>query len=290
MQPRELVDLTIYFRQKQGRDVHLKPVLREVPINDDLPRTALGLLLDGPTRNDPPQLRPPLPTTTRVTKFAVHKGTASVQLSGKAVADAHRVGKRSDHEVLALAAVANTLTEFPDIERVRLRVKGRGQRFWGGWGLPDLLVRDDSLVGPQPRLSIPPLDGFGRRPKQMGVGQGRRRRPPAVAAVRVQSLTTYLRVTVEVTSAKGGPLRGPVPPTSVRRRGKNIVLRVRGDAARKVSGSLAKQLRDPAFRGGRVRITRQPRAVVVRLAARRPTQFWLHTLSEPARIVLDIRR
>lgn len=293
IQSRDLVDLTIYFRKHQGGTGHLEPVLREVPINADLPRTALGLLLDGPAPNDPPGLRAPLPTTSRVTKFAVRKGEARVELSRAAVADADRVGKRPDNEVLALAAVTNTLTEFPDIRRVRLRIKGqRNRRFWGGWGVPDILVRDESLISHRARAQTPPLDDFGGRPQRIGVAQ-RRRPAPTVAAVRVQSLTTYVRVTVEVTSAGGGPLKGPVPPTTARRNGRSIVLRVRGNPTKKVTGSLASQVRDPTLLRGRVTVMRQqrrPREVVVRLRSRRPPKFWLHALSEPARVVLDIRR
>ena len=293
MQPRDLVDLTIYYRKHRGGDRHLEPVLREVPVNDDLPRTALGLLLDGPTRDDPPGLRPPLPTTTRVTKFSVAKGEARVELSRAAATDAERVGKSAENEVLALAAVANTLTEFPDIRRVRLRIKGQPQRrFWGGWGIPDVLVRDESLISDSRRTAIPPPDEFGGRSERMGVEQ-RRRPSPAVAAVRVQSLTTYLRVTVEVTSAKGGPLKGPVPPTTARRSGRsgrNVVLRVRGNPSKEVTGSLASQPRDPALRRARVEVKDRPGEVVVRLRSQRRARFLLHALSEPARVVLDIRR
>lgn len=293
IQARDLVDLTVYFRKHQGGVSHLEPVLREVPVSKDLPRTALRLLLDGPAPEDPPGLRAPLPTTSRVTKFAVRKGEARVELSRAAVADAERVGNHPDNEVLALAAVTNTLTEFPDIRRVRLRIKGQRQRrFWGGWGIPKILVRDESLISHRARTQTPPLRDFGGRPERIGVAQ-RGRRAPKVAAVRVQSLTTYVRVTVEVTSAGGDALEGPVPLTTAKRNGRSVVLRVRANPTKKVTGSLTSQLRDPALQRGRVEVTRQqrrPREVVVRLKSQRPPKFLLHALSEPARVVLDIRR
>lgn len=290
VQPRDLVDLTIYYRRGRGRLASLARVIREVPVDADLPRTALTLLLEGPAENDPPALQAPLPTTSRIHRFAVSNGTANVVLSRHAVTDAHRVGKQPEHEIMALAAVANTLTEFPDIQRVKLRIDGQsGRRFWGTWGLPHTLIRDESVIEPQRRAEIPSLDEFSQRPQRIGVAQ-RRRRAPAISAVRVQSQSAYLRVTVEVTSATGGPLTGPVPPSSARRSGKAIVLRVRGVPSKRLAGSLEKQLRDPAFKSGRIDVTGRPMNVVVRLRPRRPSQYWLHTLSEPARVVLDVRR
>lgn len=291
IQPQDLIDLKVYFRQRDGRDAHLKPVLREVPVSEDLPRTALALLLEGPTETDPPGLKAPLPTSSRVTRFSVRNGEARVELSRSAVTDVAPKHKRPVDEVLALAAVTNTLTEFPDIRRVRLRIKGQtSRRFWGGWGVPKVLVRDESLISPQSKVALPPLHGFDRRPRR--IGMERRRRPvPKVAAVRIQSLTTYLRVTVEVTGGKGRSLKGPVPPAQARRDGKKIVLRVQGNPAKKVGGRLAGSVRDPALRGGRVDVTKgRPRQVVVRLRSHRPAKFLLHTLSEPARVVLDIQR
>ena len=155
--------------------------------------------------------------------------------------------------------------------------------------MPPMLVRDETVISPHKPLWIAELDGFSRRPQRVGVAEPRRS-APAVGAVRVQSLSTYLRVTVEVTAANGEPLKGPVPPTVARRVGKNIVLRVRGTPRTKIAGRLDKQLRDPAFRSGRVDVVGRPADVVVRLRPRRDRPFWLHTLSEPARVVLDIRR
>jgi hypothetical protein len=291
VQPTDLVDLTVYYRAGRGRNANLQPVIREVPVNDDLPRTALTLLLEGPGADELRALQPPLPTSSRVRSFDVQSGTARVVLSRHAVTDLRSVGGKSpENEVMALAAVANTLTEFPDIVRVRLRIAGqRAGQFWGTWGLPQMLVRDETVISPQKRLWISDLEGFSRLPQRVGVAEPRRS-APAVGAVRVQSLSTYLRVTVEVTAANGEPLKGPVPPSVARRAGRSIVLRVRGTPRTKVAGTLDKQLRDPAFRSGRVDVVGRPADVVVRLRPRRDKPFWLHTLSEPARVVLDIQR
>lgn len=289
-QPADMVDLTVYYRHGRGGDVFLTPVKREVPVSDDLPRTALTMLLGGPERSDPGPLRAALPTTTRLLNLSVHDGTADVRLSREAVTDAKQVGDRPEHEAMALASIANTMTEFPDIQRVRLRVEGDpNRRFWGGWGLPRILVRDESVIDPAHRgPHVPPLDSFSARPQRVGVAD--RHTPPKVAAVRVQSQATYVRVTVEVTAAHGGPLSGPVPPTRVARRGQQLLLRVRGKPGKALGGDILKTLHDPAVKAARVDVRGRPDEVVVALRPTKRSAFWLHTLPEPARVVLDVRR
>ena len=288
-QPEDLVDLTIYYRHGSGPAAYLTPVIREIPVDRDLPRRALQLLLDGPRARDGKRVRAPLPVTTTINDFDVRGGTAHVDLSRDVVRDAGTVGNRYEHEALGIAALANTLTEFPAVDRVRVTIGGRYQRsFWGHWGMPRVLVRDETVIEPQMRgPRVPTLDGFVRKAQRVGV---RQRKAPAVSVVRVQSMTTFLRLTVEVTAARGGKLKGPVPPSRARRKGDRVVLAIEGRPRRAVLGDLGRKLGDPAFRGARVDLQTKPRAVVVTLRPKRRSGFWLHTLPEPARIVLDIRR
>src|SRR5688572_7004311 len=70
-QPMDLVDLRLYLREGKGRDAHLAPVVREVPVTDDLPLTALQLLIEGPQPSDPPAVAGILPERTRIRRFHV---------------------------------------------------------------------------------------------------------------------------------------------------------------------------------------------------------------------------
>lgn len=288
-----MVDLTVYYRRGRGPGAYLTPQIREVELPRATPRVALELLLNGPQRGDAPRLEPPLPRTTQIRNFDVKDGVARVTLSRHAVDDARRVGRRPEHEALALAAIANTLTEFPDVRSVRLQVAGpSGKRFWGYWGLPVAVLRDTSVIDPEPRNRVvPAFDDFSRRQQRLGVIH--RKRQPAIAAVRARSFATYTRLTVEVTSANGSDLRGPVPPSLARHLGKKrLVLQVLGRPSSAVAGSLRNKLDDPAFKAARVDVRGKPHRIVVTLRPRlrqRP-EFWLHAMSEPARIVLDIRR
>ena len=286
MQAPDLVDVTLYFRHGRGENARLVPVVREVPVGSDLPRTALDLMLAGPVPGDDPGLQPALPTTTTVRSFGVDGATAAVDLSSAAVTDAAAVGKRPEHELLALAAVANTLTEFPEIERVALTVGGKaGGRFWGGWGLPPVLFRDVSVIRSETMPQIPALSTFTRRTQEAGTP----RRPRAVVSdVRIRPRSTYLRVTLELTDAAGGDLLGPVPQTKARRKGDEINLSLAAAAADGIAG--AQTMEDPAFDTARVDVRDVPPSVSVTVRPTRAADFALRTLTDPTRVVLDIRR
>jgi hypothetical protein len=283
----DMVDVTVYFRQGRGPSAHLVPVVREIPVAGELARTALELTLKGPGPQDPKTLRPAVPSTTTVRSFSVDGGTATVDLSGAVIRDADAVGPRPEHELLALAAVANTLTEFPEITRVAMTVDGRpGGPFWGGWGLPEVLFRDESVVGgATPAAVVPRLGTFSRRPQQAGTPG----RPEAVVSgVRIRPRVTYVRVTLELEEADGTDLVGPLPPSVARRRGDNIRISVAARAAAGIAGDHA--IDDPALRGARVDVRADAPSVSVTVSPNRPVPFALRTLTDPTRVVLDIRR
>lgn len=283
----DLVDLTLYFRHGRGPDAYLVPVVREVPVGAELARTALDLMLQGPTPGDPQGLHPPVPTTTAVRSFAVDGSTAMVDLSRHVIADANDVGKRPEHELLALAAIANTLTEFPQISRVAVTVEGQVEgAFWGGWGLPSVLVRDDSVIAPETSTPVvPALASFSKRAQE--VGEPRRPRS-VVSSVRIRPRATYVRISIELTDQAGADLVGPAPRTRAELRGSNILLSVGAEGSPGLAG--AELIDDPAFRAASIDVTDVPPAVNVTIGRDRPAAFALQTLTDPTRIVLDIRR
>ena len=283
-----LVDLTIYYRHGRGEQSYLSPIKHEVPVSEDLPRTALRLLLDGP-QGDTDGLMAPLPPTTEIISFAVQDQTAKVNLSRAVIDDAGIVGTRPEHEYLALAAIANTLTEFPAISRIALTVDGkRGGPFWGGWGLPKWLVRDDTVVDPvSPGRVVPDLSRFSAATQ--GVG-GRRDSPAVISSIRARPRVGYLRVTLELTTPDGDPLMGPLPRTRVHRSGGSVELSMTAEAARGVIGDLATTFDDPTFTSASVQGRGQPPSVLVTVDPAPAGGFFLHTSIKPTRVILDIRR
>jgi hypothetical protein len=283
MQRDDRVDLTLYFRGGRGRQAHLVPVVREVAVSDDLPRRALALLLQGPRANDA-GLVAPLPTSSTIQAFTVTGDTARVDLSAESVEDAAAVDDRPVNEQLALAAIANTLTEFPTIQKVQLTVDGRsGGRFWRAWDLPRTLVRDDSVIGTKPG-GEGALDGAGFTTRVQRIG-ARGDAPVRVSGISASSRAGYLRVTLELEGSEDLEA-GVVPRSVARQRGRDVVLRVHGMITDDVT---ADDLAPAVQILGDIDVTADQRRVRLVVNAKTATDFWLHTLSEPPRVVLDVR-
>jgi germination protein M len=300
IQPDDRVDLTVYFRNGAGG--HLVPVVREVAVGDDLPRRAMELLLAGPNDEEVESggMVAPLPTTTRILGFTVDSGTAEVDLSAHVISDAQEVGATPENEVLALAAIVGTLTEFPAIDRVRLAVEGvtSGWRggvnvgaFWGGWGLPELLVRDETVLGEPSRDAdgVPDLALFSGDPQTLGAGNGE---PVAIHTVRMRSRTTYLRLAVGITDPEDPDAPGAVPQARARADGNSILVEIDGVTAYTAEVSAGQRLAvdDPAFESLSVELTELPGTVRLRLNLAEARSFVLHRLSSPTRVVLDVKK
>jgi hypothetical protein len=284
VQRADRVDLTLYFRSGRGRQAHLVPVVREAPVSDDLPRRALRLLLQGPRASDEEGLMAPLPTSSAIQSFTLTGDTARVDLSSEAVDDAATVDDGPVNEQLALAAITNTLTEFPTIQKVQLTVDGRsGGRFWGAWDLPPTLVRDDSVIGTKPG-GEGVLGGAGFTTGRQRIGT-RTAVGVRASGISASSRAGYLRITLELEGSD--ELEAGVVPRSVARsRGRDVVLQVHGLVTDDIT---AADLAPAAQILGDIEVTAGQQRVDLVVNAKTATDFWLHTLSEPPRIVLDVR-
>jgi hypothetical protein len=299
LQPDDLVDLTVYFRAGGGPRTHLTPVVREVPISEDLPRRALELLLAGPAATDAGDLAAPLPTTTRIRSLAVEGGTARVDLTAAVITDARTVGANAVNEALGLAALANTLTEFPTIDRVLLSVEGATHgrvgsvnvgAFWGAWGLPAVLVRDESVIGPSGENEAI-LEAARFRTEEQSTGTADAGQVQ-ITSLRIRDRATYVRVVVELAHAADAGMAAKVPPSRVRQRDGLLVLEVTQVAAygADLQPGQVLQIDDPGIGGMRVEVGPMPGPVRVLVTPTGETAWFLHTLSSPTRVVLDIKK
>lgn len=292
LQPDDLVDLTLYFRSGEGHNAYLEAVTREVGVDQDLSRRALELLLAGPVQGED-GLDAPLPTTTHLRELRVEGGVAHVELSPEVVRESDSVGGSAANEALALAAIANTLTEFPSIDAVTLTVEGTGvdaDRFWGGWGMPAVLVRDESLIGPS-------LDGeglldlrrFAAEPQTTGSDDAE---PVEVTAVRVRDRLTHVRVAVELASPDGAESAVQVPGTRSRAAGDELTVVIADVAAYSASFGEGQplDLSSDDFRELRVEHEGDKAMLRLRVDDARTRPFWLHTLSSPTRVILDVKK
>lgn len=297
MQPDDVVDLTIYLRSGQGAAAHLEPVVREVPVTDDLPRRALELLVAGPVEADG-MLEPVLPPTTDVRALDVEGGVARVDLSGAVLRDAEEVGSTPVHEVLALGALVNTLTEFPSIERVVVTVDGQldadVRAFWGSWGLPAVLVRDESLVGERQGggSSVADIVRFSADAQEAGAPGGAAVR---VTGIRVRDRLTHTRFVVELADATDPDAPPRIPEVRARRTDDDIVLLLGnvadlGEGAADTADATALEV-DPAhFTAARAEHDARAGSLRLVLSPTSERPYWLHTLADPTRIILDVKK
>lgn len=284
------VDLRIYLRAGSGSEAYLAPVTRRSTINEDLPRRALELLIAGPEQGDGKDLHATLPASTTVLNFAVEGDTAVVDLSREAIGDAATVEPSPEHELLALSAVANTLTEFPLIDRVRLTIAGGGQQFWGGWGVPEWLARDERVIGPRSKGDgLPAMENFGRQAQQVGSEHAG---PVAVLGVRTIDRVGFLRVVVDLGDPGTDESARGIPPVSAAIEQGRLVLRI-SDVAENRAELIPGRSLDLGYRPfesleAEPSALPGPLSIAVMPAGNRP--FWLHTLNSPTRVVLDVRK
>lgn len=109
--------LTVYFGTKDAQ--YLVPEQRTVPQNNHPAQTALELLLAGPTRSDLTAL---FPAGVKLHSVAVRDHVAYADFNDALVKNNHT---GSAGEILQVAAIVNTLTNFSDIERVQILVDGQ---------------------------------------------------------------------------------------------------------------------------------------------------------------------
>lgn len=298
MQPDDMVDLTVYFRTGEGDEAFLAPVTRETGIDEDLPRRAIELLIAGPSKDDGRDLAAPLPPSTQVRQLRIDGDIAHLDLSHHVITDSEDVNPSPENEALALAAIAGTLAEFPVIEQVRLSVEGAqtGMRdgvdigaFWGGWGLPEVLVPDDSLLTqPAEGEGLPDLERFTREAQEVGSSTDARL---GVTRVRPRDRTTYLRIVVEVEDLADPDSAAAIPPARAHPAGGTVVLEIEGIAQYDADFSPGQriELEGPAFDGVEVETDDAGRVRII-VSHGEARDFLLHTLSSPTRLVLDVKK
>ena len=152
VQPEETINLTLYFKMSTETEEYLAPEERTVTTSDTA-RSAMEELIEGPSPDS--GLSPVLPNTVKVLDIQVEDGLCTVDVSKEIITDSSQLGFGARGEVLALAAIADTLTEIDGIGRVKLLIEGAqsgmaGDRyiedFWGHVGLPEFLERNEGVI------------------------------------------------------------------------------------------------------------------------------------------------
>lgn len=132
--------ITVYFATSDG---YLAPVQLAVPKTKATALGALETLLSGP----PTQVRliSPVPPNTRLLGFRLDGRTADVTLSDEFIGEA--AGGTAGDELRVLSVV-DTLTEWPNVQAVRIRVGERKAPLSSHIDFSQPIQRDLSLVRP----------------------------------------------------------------------------------------------------------------------------------------------
>lgn len=134
------MNLTLYFADSQAEKVWSE--VRNVPVYDA--RTAwaaLQALIDGP---ETAGYFRTIPEGTVVLDLTIANGVCTVNFSREFI-DNHWGG--SAGEMMTLASIVNTLTEFPSIQKVMILVEGRSGETLGNILLDQPLERSPEMIG-----------------------------------------------------------------------------------------------------------------------------------------------
>ena len=135
----ETMRLTVYHATKDA--MYLVPEVHTVAKTDHPAKSAVELLLVDPKNAD---LVRALPEGTKLRGLTVKDHVAYVDFSDKLVKGG-RGGSAS--EMLAVGAIVNTLTEFPDIYKVQILVEGKKlATLYGHLDISEPLSRSDRII------------------------------------------------------------------------------------------------------------------------------------------------
>lgn len=135
----ETVPVKVYFGTHNAR--YLVAEIHQLKPGPQLMQQAVETLAKGPRSSD---LVAVLPKATKVKSLVVRDRMAIVDFSAELV---KRGFGGSATEILAVAAIVNTLTEFPEVERVQILVEGKKtDTLFGHLDVYDPLSRSPGII------------------------------------------------------------------------------------------------------------------------------------------------
>lgn len=139
----ETIRLTIYFATKDA--MYLVPEEHVVPKTSQPAHVAIEHLLSGPTSGE---LEKVMPEGVKLRGLHVKEHIAYVDFNDKLVKN-NPGGSAS--EILIVGAIVDTLTQFPDIQKVQILVEGKKiDTLSGHLDLSEPLSRSEGIIKKKP--------------------------------------------------------------------------------------------------------------------------------------------
>ena len=145
--------VTLYFTASGETDFYLVKEIRKISVSGDLYKSVLEELIKGP---DTDNLYPVIPSDVRVNSVKISDSTATVDFSKEIITNFEEIPHSSTTEILAIFSIVNTLTEFEEIERVKITIEGKDsgeidglyiEDFWGHVGIYEEFTRNEEIIG-----------------------------------------------------------------------------------------------------------------------------------------------
>ena len=146
------IKVNIYFGKYEDNQIYLSPEERDIIKDANFYKNVIEELIKGPVGE---QLYPTLPSDTKVNALSVENGLAIVDFSKEIITNTQEIPHSSTTEILAIFSIVNTLTEFEEIQKVRITVEGKkdGQidgmyieDFWGHVGIYEDFTRNEEIL------------------------------------------------------------------------------------------------------------------------------------------------
>lgn len=126
--PEERIDLALYYVKTTENDMYLVREIHQVPATKEPAKAALEELIN--TNPVIPGAARVLPQGTKIKGINIKDGLATVDFSQEVL----RANVGAAGEALGIQSIVNTLTEFPEIQKVSFMVEGKTEDVMDWWG------------------------------------------------------------------------------------------------------------------------------------------------------------
>ncbi len=136
----QMTNVAVYYLKTTDNDSYLVREVHQVEKTPEIAQAALNELIKGNPVT--PGAARVLPADTKILGIKIDQGLATVDFSPEVL----RANVGSSGEVLGIASIVNTLTEFPSIQKVSFTVDGQVAKaidWWGHVGLSEQPFKRD---------------------------------------------------------------------------------------------------------------------------------------------------
>lgn len=144
--------VSLYFAYYEENEFYLVKEIRQIQPGDALLEKTLQELIKGPESTS---LYPTVPSDVKVNSADISGDTVVVDFSKEIITSIDEIPHSSTTEVLAIYSIVNTLTEFEEINKVKITVEGKDsgqvdgfyiEDFWGHLGIYEEFTRNTEII------------------------------------------------------------------------------------------------------------------------------------------------